>query len=65
MTRLQEAGAIVGAKNGVERPGVVVPGEPWRRAGADQAWGGLGAAPYTSGSAASAGRCESAWACST
>jgi len=47
MTRLQEAGAVFGAKNGWERAEVVVPGEPWRRAGADQrAWGGWVQAPY-------------------
>ncbi len=40
MSRLQEAGAVFGAKNGWERTEYVAPGEPWRRAGADQrSWG--------------------------
>ncbi len=40
MSRLQDAGAVFGAKNGWERTEYVAPGEPWRRAGADQrAWG--------------------------
>jgi 4-methylaminobutanoate oxidase (formaldehyde-forming) len=34
--RLQDAGAVFGAKNGWERADHVVPGRPWRRAGADQ-----------------------------
>ncbi len=34
--RLQELGAVFGAKNGWERPDFVEPGKPWRRAGADQ-----------------------------
>jgi 4-methylaminobutanoate oxidase (formaldehyde-forming) len=40
MSRTKDAGAVFGAKNGWERVEYVVPGEPWRRAGADQrAWG--------------------------
>lgn len=40
MSRTQEAGSVFGAKHGWERVEYVVPGEPWRRAGADQrAWG--------------------------
>jgi 4-methylaminobutanoate oxidase (formaldehyde-forming) len=40
MSRTQEAGAVFGAKNGWERVEHVAPGEPWRRAGADQqGWG--------------------------
>jgi glycine cleavage system aminomethyltransferase T/glycine/D-amino acid oxidase-like deaminating enzyme len=40
MSRMQDAGAVFGAKNGWERVEYVTPGEPWRRAGADQrAWG--------------------------
>ena len=40
MSRLQDAGAVFGAKNGWERTEYVTPREPWRRAGADQrAWG--------------------------
>ena len=34
--RLQDAGAVFGAKNGWERPDYFQPGQPWRRAGADQ-----------------------------
>jgi glycine cleavage system aminomethyltransferase T/glycine/D-amino acid oxidase-like deaminating enzyme len=34
--RLQEAGAVFGSKNGWERADHVRPGQPWRRAGADQ-----------------------------
>jgi glycine cleavage system aminomethyltransferase T/glycine/D-amino acid oxidase-like deaminating enzyme len=34
--RLQDAGAVFGAKNGWERADHVVPGRAWRRAGADQ-----------------------------
>ncbi len=38
--RLQELGCVFGAKNGWERPDYFEPGEPWRRAGADQrGWG--------------------------
>ncbi len=35
-SRLQEAGAVFQAKHGWERTDHVVPGAPWRRAGADQ-----------------------------
>ena len=34
--RLQDAGAVFGVKNGWERADHLVPGRPWRRAGADQ-----------------------------
>ena len=34
--RQQDLGAVFGAKNGWERPDYVLPGRPWRRAGADQ-----------------------------
>ncbi|HEY5188016.1 MAG TPA: FAD-dependent oxidoreductase [Solirubrobacteraceae bacterium] len=34
--RLQEHGAVFGAKNGWERPDHFEPGHPWRRSGADQ-----------------------------
>jgi glycine cleavage system aminomethyltransferase T/glycine/D-amino acid oxidase-like deaminating enzyme len=38
--RLQEAGAVFGTKAGWERADLHQPGEPWRRAGRDQAaWG--------------------------
>ncbi len=47
MTRLQEAGAVFGTKNGWERVEYVAPGEAWRRAGADQrAWGGWTEPPF-------------------
>ncbi|MEO8422520.1 MAG: FAD-dependent oxidoreductase [Actinomycetota bacterium] len=40
ISRMQDAGAVFGAKNGWERAEYVAPGEPWRRAGPDQrAWG--------------------------
>jgi 4-methylaminobutanoate oxidase (formaldehyde-forming) len=40
MSRTQDAGAVFGAKYGWERVEYVAPGEPWRRAGADQrTWG--------------------------
>ena len=35
-SRLQELGCVFGAKHGWERPDYFRPGEPWRRAGADQ-----------------------------
>lgn len=35
-SRLQDLGCVFGAKNGWERPDYFRPGEPWRRAGADQ-----------------------------
>src|SRR6185437_4466604 len=34
--RMQELGAVFGAKHGWERPDYFQPGRPWRRAGADQ-----------------------------
>jgi 4-methylaminobutanoate oxidase (formaldehyde-forming) len=34
--RLQELGAVLGTKNGWERPDHFDPGRPWRRSGADQ-----------------------------
>ena len=40
LPRLQESGAVLGEQDGWERPNYFVPGQPWRRAGADQrAWG--------------------------
>jgi 4-methylaminobutanoate oxidase (formaldehyde-forming) len=45
--RLQELGAVFGQKNGWERVNYIQPGEPWRRAGADQRqWGGWVKEPY-------------------
>jgi sarcosine dehydrogenase len=45
--RLQEQGAVFGQKNGWERVNYNQPGEPWRRAGADQRqWGGWVKEPY-------------------
>ena len=39
-TRLQEAGAVFGEKNGWERVNYLNPDQPWRKAGADQKnWG--------------------------
>ncbi|MFI5200421.1 MAG: FAD-dependent oxidoreductase, partial [Candidatus Limnocylindrales bacterium] len=39
-TRQQELGAVFGTKAGWERPDYLEPGQPWRRAGRDQAgWG--------------------------
>ncbi|HET7467321.1 MAG TPA: FAD-dependent oxidoreductase [Candidatus Dormibacteraeota bacterium] len=35
-TRMQDLGAVFGAKHGWERPEHLEPGSPWRRAGADQ-----------------------------
>ena len=35
-TRLQDLGCVFGVKNGWERPDYFQPGDPWRRAGADQ-----------------------------
>jgi glycine cleavage system aminomethyltransferase T/glycine/D-amino acid oxidase-like deaminating enzyme len=35
-TRMQDGGAVFGAKHGWERPDYFEPGRPWRRAGADQ-----------------------------
>jgi glycine cleavage system aminomethyltransferase T/glycine/D-amino acid oxidase-like deaminating enzyme len=44
--RLQEAGAVLGSKNGWERADYFQPGRPWRRAGADQRAFGWTAPPY-------------------
>jgi len=45
--RLQELGCVFGKKNGWERPDYFQPGQPWRRAGADQrAWGGWKKPPF-------------------
>ncbi len=44
--RLQDAGAVFGAKNGWERPDYLQPGRPWRRAGADQREFGWTRPPY-------------------
>jgi glycine cleavage system aminomethyltransferase T len=44
--RLQELGAVFGTKNGWERADYFRPGQPWRRAGADQRGFGWGAPPY-------------------
>jgi glycine cleavage system aminomethyltransferase T/glycine/D-amino acid oxidase-like deaminating enzyme len=44
--RLQDLGAVFGAKNGWERADYFRPGEAWRRAGADQQQFGWAAPPY-------------------
>ncbi len=45
--RLQELGCVFGKKNGWERPDYFQPGQPWRRAGADQReWGGWKKPPF-------------------
>jgi 4-methylaminobutanoate oxidase (formaldehyde-forming) len=44
--RLEELGAVFGAKNGWERADYFEPGEPWRRAGEDQRAFGWTAPPY-------------------
>jgi len=44
--RLQELGAVFGTKNGWERADYFRPGQPWRRAGADQREFGWTAPPY-------------------
>ncbi len=44
--RLQELGAVFGAKNGWERPDYFAPGRPWRRAGEDQRAFGWRRPPY-------------------
>ncbi len=44
--RLQETGAIFGTKAGWERAELHQPGEPWRRAGRDQAAWGWGRPPW-------------------
>lgn len=44
--RLQALGVVFGEKNGWERPNFFDPGQPWRRAGADQKTWGWGRPPY-------------------
>lgn len=44
--RLRELGAVFGSKNGWERVNYFQPGQPWRRAGADQGAWGWGRAPF-------------------
>ena len=45
-TRMQDLGAVFGAKNGWERVEHFEPGHPWRRAGADQRRFGWARPPY-------------------
>ena len=45
-TRMQDLGAVFGAKHGWERPDYFEPGRPWRRAGADQRGFGFTRPPY-------------------
>jgi 4-methylaminobutanoate oxidase (formaldehyde-forming) len=45
-TRMQDLGAVFGAKNGWERAEHFEPGRPWRRAGADQRRFGWTRPPY-------------------
>jgi len=45
-TRMQDLGAVFGAKQGWERPEHFEPGRPWRRAGADQRRFGWSKAPW-------------------
>jgi glycine cleavage system aminomethyltransferase T/glycine/D-amino acid oxidase-like deaminating enzyme len=45
-TRMQDLGAVFGAKHGWERPDYFQPGRPWRRAGADQRSFGFTQPPY-------------------
>jgi glycine cleavage system aminomethyltransferase T/glycine/D-amino acid oxidase-like deaminating enzyme len=45
-TRMQDLGAVFGAKHGWERPDYFNPGHPWRRAGADQRTFGFTRPPY-------------------
>jgi glycine/D-amino acid oxidase-like deaminating enzyme/sarcosine oxidase gamma subunit len=45
-SRLQELGAVFGEKFGWERVNFIQPGEPWRRAGADQREWGWNRPPY-------------------
>jgi sarcosine dehydrogenase len=45
-TRMQDLGAVFGAKHGWERPDYFQPGLPWRRAGADQRAFGFTRPPY-------------------
>jgi sarcosine dehydrogenase len=45
-SRLQDLGAVFGAKHGWERPDYFEPGRPWRRAGPDQRAFGFTRPPY-------------------
>ena len=45
-SRTQDLGAVFGAKHGWERPDYFQPGQPWRRAGADQRAFGFTQPPY-------------------
>ena len=45
-TRMQDLGAVFGVKHGWERPDYFEPGQPWRRAGADQRAFGFARPPY-------------------
>ncbi|HEY3083914.1 MAG TPA: FAD-dependent oxidoreductase [Candidatus Dormibacteraeota bacterium] len=45
-TRMQDLGAVFGVKHGWERPDYFEPGQPWRRAGADQRGFGFAKPPY-------------------
>jgi len=45
-SRMQDLGAVFGAKHGWERPDYFEPGRPWRRAGADQRAFGFTRPPY-------------------
>ncbi|HKV87159.1 MAG TPA: FAD-dependent oxidoreductase, partial [Candidatus Dormibacteraeota bacterium] len=45
-SRVQDLGAVFGAKHGWERPDYFEPGGPWRRAGADQRAFGFTRPPY-------------------
>ena len=45
-SRMQDLGAVFGAKQGWERPDYFEPGRPWRRAGADQRTFGFTRPPY-------------------
>jgi 4-methylaminobutanoate oxidase (formaldehyde-forming) len=45
-SRMQDLGAVFGAKHGWERPDYFEPGRPWRRAGADQRRFGWTRPPY-------------------
>jgi len=45
-SRVQDLGAVFGAKHGWERPDYFEPGRPWRRAGADQRAFGFTRPPY-------------------
>ena len=45
-TRMQDRGAVFGVKHGWERPDYFEPGDPWRRAGADQRSYGFTRPPF-------------------